>query len=181
MVYSFASPRQVAGFATTGVESPVTSITESELANARADWGNALIDVSKAFDESGIGAAVAATNKALDALYGYELGPVLFKPTMAGGEQTFRTTRVGALAYFVGHNGDFPNDHGFGLRGWRQVESETAATFVQDDVAMWMGNVTFTDSSGGVTFVDKSWGYKKDAGGTLRIVLHHSSLPFEPS
>jgi hypothetical protein len=28
----------------------------------------------------------------LDSAYGYRQGPVLFKPTLAGGEQTFRTS-----------------------------------------------------------------------------------------
>ena len=30
-----------------------------------------------------------------------------------------------------------------------------------------------------VTKVDKSWGYKKTKNGSLKIVLHHSSLPYE--
>jgi hypothetical protein len=29
--------------------------------------------------------------------------------------------------------------------------------------------------------VDKTFGYKRDATGALRIVLHHSSLPYSPS
>jgi hypothetical protein len=41
-----------------------------------------------------------------------------------------------------------------------------------------MGNVMLTDSTGKVTTVDKTWGFKKDNQGKLRIVLHHSSLPF---
>ena len=119
-------------------------------------------------------------NGAIDAAYGYNLGPVLFKPTMASGEQTFRPTREGALAYFVGHDSGYPLDGGFGIKGWRAVVSETAATFIDGDVAMWMGWVTFTDKDGNVTKVDKSWGYKKDEEGTLRIILHHSSLPYTP-
>ena len=35
------------------------------------------------------------------------------------------------------------------------------------------------DRDGQVTKVDKSWGYKLDDVGNLRIVLHHSSLPYE--
>ena len=157
----------------------MSMVTESEMARARQSWGDALIAISLAFENGGIESATVAAERALETLYAYELGPVLFKPTMAGGAQTFRTTRDGALAYFVGHSDEYPNDHGFGLRGWRQVESETAATFVQEGVGMWMGSVTFTDSSGSVTVVDKSWGYKKDADGVVRIILHHSSLPYE--
>jgi hypothetical protein len=157
-----------------------TEITEQELTEARQIWGDALIAVSRAFEEGGIDAATDVANGALDAAYGYNLGPVLFKPTLASGEKTFRTTRDGALAYFVGHSDDYPLDGGFGIKGWREVVSETAASFIQGDVAMWMGWVTFTDKDGNVVKVDKSWGYKKDEEGTLRIVLHHSSLPYEP-
>jgi len=155
-------------------------ITEAELAKARTIWGNALVAIAEAFETNGIDNARAVAESVLDAAYGYNLGPVLFKPTLAGGEKTFRPTRQGALSYFVGHDSDYPLDGGFGIKGWRKVESETAASFVENDVAMWMGWVTMTDKDGQVTKVDKSWGYKKDADGTLRIVLHHSSLPYQP-
>ena len=155
-------------------------ITEQELANARQIWGSALIAISKAFEAEGIDAARVVTNGVLDNAYGFELGQVLFKPTLACGEQTFRTTRVGALAYFVGHSEEYPGDSGFGIKGWRSVVSKTAASFIQGDVAMWMGWVACTDKTGGITKVEKSWGYKKDAAGILRIVLHHSSLPYQP-
>ena len=156
------------------------AITEQELTEARQIWGDALVAISKAFDTDGIESATAVANGAIDAAYGYNLGPVLFKPTMASGEQTFRPTREGALAYFVGHDSSYPLDGGFGIKGWRTVVSETAATFIDGDVAMWMGWVTFTDKDGNVTKVDKSCGYKKDEEGTLRIILHHSSLPYTP-
>ena len=158
----------------------INEITEQELAAARKAWGDALVAVSKAFEDGGIDAATEVANGALDAAYGYNLGPVLFKPTLASGEKTFRPTREGALAYFVGHSDDYPLDGGFGIKGWRNVESETSASFIEGDVAMWMGWVTFTDKDGNVVKVDKSWGYKKDDDGNLRIVLHHSSLPYQP-
>lgn len=157
-----------------------TEITEQELAVARQIWGNALIAISKAFEGGGIESARIVANGAIDAAYGYELGQVLFKPTLASGEQTFRRTREGALAYFVGHSDEYPGDDGFGIKGWRSVVSETAACFIHGDVAMWMGRVTFTDKNGGNIKVDKSWGYKKNNAGKLRIVLHHSSLPYQP-
>lgn len=158
----------------------IGDITKQELDDARKAWGDALVAISKAFEEGGIDAARDIASRTLDAAYGYNLGPVLFKPTLASGAQTFRPTKEGALSYFVGHNEKYPLDGGFGLKNWRRVESETSASFVQGDVAMWMGWVICTDKDGNVTKVDKSWGYKKDADGTLRIVLHHSSLPYQP-
>jgi len=157
-----------------------TPITEQELADSRRSWGDALVAMSQAYEDSGIEAATELANRALDAVYGYASGDVLFKPTLASGEQTFRTTREGALAYFVGHDSNYPLDSGFGIQGWRTVAFQTAAHFINGDVGMWMGSVTFTDRDGNVLQVDKSWGYKKDEQGVLRIVLHHSSLPHQP-
>ena len=41
-----------------------------------------------------------------------------------------------------------------------------------------MGNVMITGKDGKVTTVDKTWKFKKTDDGTLRIVVHHSSLPY---
>ncbi len=155
-------------------------ITEAELTAAREAWGAGLVEIAQAYEAGGIDAAREVASRVIDEAYAFELGPVLFKPTMASGEQTFRTTRAGALSYFVGHDPDYPLDGGFGLKGWRTVESETAATFIDGDTAMWMGWVHMTDRDGNVTTADKSWGYSKDADGVVRIVLHHSSFPYQP-
>ena len=152
------------------------TITETDLAKARTAWGDGLIAISKAYDESGIEGARAIAGDLLDALYGFEFGPVLFKPTLSGGAQTFRTDRTGTLSYFIGDNSDFPQDTGFALKSWREVVSETSSFFIEGDVAMWMGWVTFTSKDGDVVKVDKSFGYRRAEDGSLKLVLHHSSL-----
>ncbi len=156
------------------------SITKTQITQARKTWGDALVAISKSFEEGGIEDARRVADDFIDAAYGYADGDVLFKPTMASGDQTFRLTKEGALSYFVGHDDNFPLDGGFGLKGWRSVQFDTASTFVDGETALWMGNVTLTDKDGGVTTVDKSFGYRSDANGVLRIVLHHSSLPYLP-
>ena len=115
------------------------TITETELAKARAAWGNGLVAISTAYDDDGIEAARAVAYDLLDELYGFEFGPILFKPTLSGGAQTFRTDKQGTLSYFIGHNPDYPQDTGFGLKSWRKVTSETSSLFIEGDVAMWMG------------------------------------------
>ena len=153
-------------------------MTSKDLADARQAWGAALIDISTAYDTKGIPAAKEIAERVVDNAYGYNLGKVLFKPTLTSEEHTFRTTRAGALSYFVGQNSDFP-DGGFALKGWRTVEYETKAEFTDDDLGLWMGIATLTDKNGNKTKVDKSWGYKKGQDGNSRIVLHHSSLPYK--
>ncbi|WP_424988155.1 phosphoribosyl-AMP cyclohydrolase [Microbulbifer sp. S227A] len=155
-------------------------ITQDEITAALGRWGDAKVAISRAYEESGIEAARRVATAHLDSNYAYDQGPVLFKPTMASGEQTFRPTKAGALAYFCGHSDSYPLDAGFAIRGWRAMRSVTSAIFTEGDVAMWMGWVILTDKAGAETKVDKSFGYKRDATGTLRIVLHHSSLPYEP-
>lgn len=157
------------------------AITEAEVQAAQEAWGNALIAISKEGEKKGAKAATKLAENVLDSAYGYNMGPVLFKPTLTHGEQTFRTTKEGALAYFVGQNKKFPNDSGFALKGWEKYEYKNAAVIINGDLALTMGNVMLTDKSGKVTTVDKTWGFKKDAQGKLRIVLHHSSLPFSPA
>ena len=132
------------------------SITTDDLAKARQAWGEGLIAISKAYEDDGIDGARPVAQAVLDAAYGYVLGPVLFKPTMASGDQTFRPTNKGALSYFVGHDEEYPQDGGFGIKGWRKMESVTSAEFIEGDVGMWMGWIILTDKNGNVTKVDKA-------------------------
>jgi len=158
-----------------------TNITEADVKAAQDGWGKALIQISDDFASGGIAKAKATANRVLDAAYGYNLGVVLFNPTLTYGAQTFRTTKAGALAYFVGDDRSFPSDKGFALGGWKKYEYRNAGIFINGDLAITMGNVMLTDKDGKVTTVDKTWGFKKDSQGQVRIVLHHSSLPFQPS
>lgn len=154
------------------------NITVDEVISAIDGWGAALVAISSEHEENGAAASRALAEKVVDSAYGYNMGAVLFKPTLASGEQTFRTTRAGAIAYFVGGDSRFPTDNGFAIKGWKKFAYTKAAIYINGDIALTMGNVMLTDSTGKVTTVDKTWGFKKDQYGKLRIVLHHSSLPF---
>jgi hypothetical protein len=155
-----------------------TSITEAEVTAAQKAWGEALVAISTTYEKQGHAAAKELAGKVIDSAYGYQYGTVLFKPTLTIAPQTFRTTRDGALAYFVGGDANYPKDTGFALKNWRAVEVKNAGIFIAGDVATTMGNVIFTDKNGKVTTVDKTWKFLKDDSGNLRIVVHHSSLPY---
>lgn len=176
-----AEPVQTSASASTAAIAQTESIKTEDVLAAQQAWGAALVKIATDYESGGIEAAKATAESVLDAAYGYNLGPVLFKPTLTTAPQTFRTDRDGALAYFVGHDADFPTDKGFALNKWRKFETENAAIFIEGDVAMSMGKVRLTNADGVVTEVDKTWGYKRDENGTLRIVLHHSSLPYQPN
>jgi hypothetical protein len=157
------------------------AIGEAEVLAAQQAWCKALVDISTTGDKSGQPAAKALAEKVIDAAYGYQMGGVLFKPTLTVNPQTFRTTRAGALAYFVGGDPAFPKDTGFALKGWTQCEVANAAVFLAGDSATTMGKVNITGKDGKVTTVDKTWKFVKDDAGKLRIVVHHSSLEHSPA
>jgi hypothetical protein len=153
------------------------NITAADVKAAQDAWGQALIQISTDHRSGGIEKATATAKKVLDQAYGYNLGPVLFKPTLTNGDTTFRTSYDGALAYFVGGNAKFP-DKGFALNGWTQYQYKNAGVQIHGNLAITMGHVMLTDQQGKVTTVDKTWGFRKGDDGKVRIVLHHSSLPY---
>ena len=154
-------------------------INDKDMSDARNAWGDGIILISKTYDENGIEEATAVAKKILQDLYAFELGPILFKPTMSGVNQTFRSDLEGALSYFVGSNPKYKMDNGFGIKSWYKCESKTSDIFIENDIAIWMGAVTLSSKNGDVIKVDKSWAYKKMSNGNLKIVLHHSSLPYK--
>lgn len=154
------------------------TISEEEVLAAQQGWCKALVDIGATYDKSGQGAAKDMAAAVIDAAYGYEMGAVLFKPTLTVNPQTFRTTREGALSYFVGGDSNFPKDSGFALKGWQKCEQENAAIFINGDTATTMGKVRFTDKENKITTVDKTWTFTKDDEGQLRIMVHHSSLEY---
>ena len=97
-------------------------ISEPEVIAAQQAWCKALLDISSIYDKSGKQAANDLASKVIDTAYFYQDGPVLFKPTLATNPQTFRTTKQGALSYFVGGDPNFPSDKGFALGGWQKCE-----------------------------------------------------------
>mmetsp|Transcript_47247 Transcript_47247/g.146386 ORF Transcript_47247/g.146386 Transcript_47247/m.146386 type:complete len:192 (-) Transcript_47247:84-659(-) len=153
-------------------------ITEEEVLAAQRAWGDALVQISLTYENQGLAAAKALAGQVIDGAYGYVYGAVLFKPTLTTGDQVFRPNREGALAYFVGDNPAYPKDKGFALKGWRSVSIVNSAIFIEGNVAVTVGNVLITDKSGAVTKVDKTWAFYKGRDRKLRIVAHHSSLPF---
>ncbi|MEM7293639.1 MAG: phosphoribosyl-AMP cyclohydrolase [Pseudomonadota bacterium] len=152
------------------------AITEQQVIDAQTTWGQGIVDISKLHAEGGDfkGRATAHIND----LYAYDVSQVMFKPTLASEDQ-FRETFEEALSYFIGTEGS--EDSGFAIKGWTNVRWESNGIFTTKDAATSMGNYYFTGPDGTETKVEYSFGYVVDGDGNLKINLHHSSLPFNPS
>lgn len=153
-------------------------ITEDEVLEIQKVWGEGIVKIGSVYLQNG-DYKTAAINH-IDELYGYNLGTVLFKPTLASIKQ-FRTDKEGALSYFIGGNANYPEDHGFAIKPWSNVRWESTGVKTIGNMAVAMGNYYFTPANGGDEVkVEYTFGYTKDQDGKLRIILHGSHLPYSP-
>lgn len=153
------------------------TISKQEVLDAQKTWGEGIVTIGKAYSEDGD--YVAAARKHIETLYGYDMGEVLFKPTLAA-EKQFRTTFEGALSYFVGGNEKYPEDHGFAIKPWTNVRWESTGIITEGNMAVAMGNYYFTPADGSDEVkVEYTFGYTKDKDGNLKIILHGSHLPYQ--
>jgi hypothetical protein len=158
-------------------------ITKAEVNAAQQAWCDALVAIGKTHTEGGDAKALAT--KVLSEAYDYDHGKVFFKPTLTHGAQTFRPTKDGALAYFVGGNPNFPDDKGFALKPWVKARYDNLGDgdegiMIHGDIAITMGNVWVTAKDGTEVKVDKTFVFKKCDDGKLRLIVHKSALPFSP-
>lgn len=159
-------------------------ITAAQVNAAQQAWCDGLVKIGKVYKEGGD--YKKAAGQIIDELYDFKDGQVFFKPTLAFGPNTFRKTREGTLAYFVGGDAKFPEDKGFALKPWVKVRYDNFPTDVEGvqihgDIALTMGNVYLTGPDGKEIFVDKTFAFRRGPDGKLRLCVHKSALPFDPS
>ena len=145
-------------------------ITQQELLAAQKAWGDGIVHIGAARDHK------KAALEHIAALYGYDQGPVLFKPTKARVVQ-FRDDVDEALSYFVG--GKEPEDKGFALAPFLKVRFENHATTIDCDSALAQGNYYFTTTDATEIKVEYTFGYARGKNGHLIINLQHSSIPYK--
>ena len=151
-------------------------VTIAEVKDAQRAWGKGIVAIATAHTNGGDYVGLATDH--VNTLYAYQMGPVLFKPTLAAVDQ-FRPTFETALSYFVASNNACPEDQGFAIQGWTDVRFENSDVIIDGNTALAMGNYFFTSPEGAEVKVEYTFGYIEDGNGDLRIQLHHSSMPAE--
>ena len=150
-------------------------ITKEDVISVQKKWSNGLLEIVHQHQNNLD--FISCASEFIDRLYDYQNGDVLFKPTLAR-EKQFRNSKEGALSYFVSNNENFPEDKGFALKNWTNIRWENSGIQVFENLAVAMGNYYFTNA-GGITMVEYSFVYKKNADGDLKIILHDSHLPYQ--
>ena len=160
----------------------INHVTEREVIEAQNFWAQSIVDISNSFLSGGD--YVSLAGQRAGELYGYDHSNVLFKPTKAA-EQQFRPTANDAMSYFVGHDAvisGFKEDQGFAInakKGFSRVIFNNHQIDCHGDVAHAMGTYEFTcATTGEISDVEYTFGYKRNDDGKVRICLHHSSIPY---
>jgi hypothetical protein len=156
-------------------------ITDDGVNAAQTAWCDALVTMGLVYSEG----HKAVASRLIDELYDYKDGTVFFKPTLAFGVNAFRSTKEGALSYFIAGNPNFPEDTGFALKRWVKVryDNNAAENGIQthDEIAITMGNFYLTNSEGKEIMVEKTLVFRRCSDGRLRLCTHKSALPYDPA
>jgi hypothetical protein len=150
-------------------------VSQGEIIEALNKWGKGLVSISKTHALKGD--FTLRAKEVIAENYNYHRAPVLFKPTLAQAN-TFRLTKEGALSYFVGGNPAYTEDRGFALNNWADVKFDIAGVHEGIGYGLVMGNKHLVNSKGELTIANFTMGFVPDEDGSLKICLHHSSLPF---
>ena len=146
------------------------------ISDIQQKWGNSIIEIGKAYlDKKDY---LKLTENFLDELYYFNQGKVLFKPTKASHKQ-FRNKRNEFISYFIGHNKVSDEDKGFALEPWKDINFQNFDFITYDDIVISMGNYLFTDYENKKTKVEYSFGYILNQESKLKIIFHHSSIPYK--
>ena len=150
-------------------------ITKEQVIKAQNQWAKTIIKLSSIKKNN---VCKKLTIEFLDELYYFEIGPVLFKPTMAKSQQ-FRNTKEMALSYFIGGEDSVcEEDEGFVKKVvWTDIKFENNNLILENTRAIAMGNYYFQDNNDNIIKVEYTFGYQL-VNDKLKIDLHHSSLPY---
>jgi len=150
-------------------------INKKDISRSQKKWALGIVSIGK--EKNDFTRAQELTQEFLKNQYDFNIGNVQFKPTKASLHQ-FRNDISSAMSYFIGGNKSFPEDSGFALVPWKEVKFMNDSIQCHDNIASAMGNYYFIDSSNNEIKVEYTFVYLKRDDGNIKVILHHSSLPY---
>ena len=147
---------------------------EEDIINIQKEWASGIVKMGKLSNDRD--SLESFTSDFLDKIYDFD-NQVLFKPTKAANEQ-FRNSKGSAYSYFIaGDDRECQEDNGFALSNWTEILFDNSNIIINEDIAIAMGNYTFKNEASKIK-VEYSFVYK-NYGNKIKIILHHSSLPYK--
>ena len=114
------------------------NITELEVIKAQELWAQNVIEIGNLYTKKEDYKSRARVF--VKKFYAFDVGEVLFKPTLAS-EKQFRYSYDDALSYFIG--GHISEDKGFALKPWKKINFAERKIIILNELALSMGNYFF--------------------------------------
>ena len=147
---------------------------EEDIINIQKEWASGIVKMGELSNDRD--SLESFTSDFLDKIYDFD-NQVLFKPTKVANEQ-FRNSKGSAYSYFIaGDDRECQEDNGFALSNWTEILFDNSNIIINEDIAIAMGNYTFKNEASKIK-VEYSFVYK-NYGNEIKIILHHSSLPYK--
>ena len=147
---------------------------EEDIINIQKEWASGIVKMGELSNDRD--SLESFTSDFLDKIYDFD-NQVLFKPTKAANEQ-FRNSKGSAYSYFIaGDDRECQEDNGFALSNWTEILFDNSNIIINEDIAIAMGNYTFKNEASKIK-VEYSFVYK-NYGNEIKVILHHSSLPYK--
>ena len=147
-----------------------------KIATIQKSWANGIVNIGKAYLENKD--YISITKTLIDDLYFFKKGKLLFKPTKAS-DRPFRSKKKEFISYFIGYEKVSDEDVGFALEPWKSIEYNNFEVAEFENILISMGYYIFTDYKENHLRAEYSFGYMLDKDeNKLKIIFHHSSLPF---
>lgn len=138
-------------------------ITESDIIKAQKAWGDAVVKISQLPPSK----QRKATSFMIEKLYAFDDQEVLFKPTS---QNKVILKKKDAIDYFTPSNS----------AKIKAVKFINANFILLEKVAIAMGQYQFKPKGKKpVYLLDYTFVYTRNKNNTLKIITHHSSLPFQ--
>jgi hypothetical protein len=146
-------------------------ITDKNITEFITSWRDGIILVQKAYIANNDYKERARHFVDNHYLFNEEL--VLFKPTLTN-DVVFRNTTDDALSYFIG--GKYPEDKGFALKDFKDIEVDEINTIIEKELIAVMGVfILKLKNTNDPTRIAFTFILKSTING-LKIKIHHSSL-----
>ena len=146
-------------------------ITDKNITEFITSWRDGIILVQKAYIANNDYKERARHFVDNHYLFNEEL--VLFKPTLTN-DVVFRNTTDDALSYFIG--GKYPEDKGFALKDFEDIEVDEINTIIEKELIAVMGVfILKLKNTNDPTRIAFTFILKSTING-LKIKIHHSSL-----
>ena len=147
----------------------------SQVESAQKKWSEYILQIGNAYRKNEDFQEV--TNSMLKELYKFSDDGIIFKPTLAN-KINFRFQLDEVISYFLGNNKDFPEDKGFAIKEWTRIYFHNSKIKQVGNLTISVGLYYFVDQNDTELEVEYTFIYEKIENEGLKIILHHSSIPF---